>query len=476
MARVERDSLGEVEVPSEAYYGSFTARAAENFRISDQGPPRELIQALADIKLSAAEVNSELGYLSERKASAIQSAARELGTGKFDDQFPFGLLQAGAGTPLHMNVNEVIANRATEHLGGEKGEYLVHPNDDVNMGQSSNNVIPTAVRLAVVHLGEGLLGELNSLEATFKDKADQYKNQLKVGRTHYRDAVPITLGQEFHAYSTLCGQGADRIAEALEDLKVIGLGGNAIGTGINTDPSFRDRIAEVLSENSDLALQPAEDPISLTQSMEAFHNFANSLRSAVTELDKICDDLMFLSSGPVAGIAEISLPEVEPGSSIMPGKVNPSIIEAFKMVGLQVKGYAHVISLAAGEGHLELNVMAPVIGKNLLDGVQIFSEGLKILREKCIQGIEVNEGRFERYMKKSTAVATALSPYIGYDRTAEAVHQALEGDRNIRQILLDKGWFREEELDRLLSPERLTTPRGIDRELKQKVRERMDER
>ncbi len=476
MTRIERDSLGEVEVPEDAYYGSFTVRAIENFDLSGEKPPGELIAALGKIKLAAARVNEEIGDLDSKKAEAIKTAAEEVVSGEYNDQFPIDFIQAGAGTPLHMNVNEVIANRATELLGGRKGEYLIHPNDHVNMGQSSNNVVPTALRLVLLEFSEDLSAELESLGNTFEKKGEELSDLLKVGRTHYQDAVPITLGQEFAAYATVCRQGAENILKSTEALSEIGLGGNAIGTGINTAPDFRKRLVEELATVTGADLTPAEDPIALTQSMQPFQEFSGSLRETASDLLKVSDDLMFLSSGPVAGINELDLPEVEPGSSIMPGKVNPSIVEAVKMSLLQVLGYDHTVSLATREGHLELNVMAPLIGKNLISSVRLFSRAVRTFREKCIEGIRANREGIEKTFDKSTAVATALSPYIGYDRVAELVKESLEEGKDIRELVLERNWFTGEELEKVLDPERLTSPRGVDTRLRDKIRRRLDDR
>ena len=476
MSRIERDSLGEVEVPEGAYYGSFTVRAIENFDLSGEKPPRELIAALGKIKIAAARANEGIGNLDSEKAGAIKTAAEEVAAGEFDEEFPLDPIQAGAGTPLHMNANEVIANRATELLGGQKGEYLVHPNDHVNMGQSSNNVVPTAIRLVLLELSEDLSAELESLGNTFEKKGEELSDLLKVGRTHYQDAVPIKLGQEFKAYGTVCRQAVDNISKSAEVLSEIGLGGNAIGTGINTAPDFRKRLVEELATVTGADLTPAEDPIALTQSMQPFQEFSGSLRETASDLLKVSDDLMFLSSGPVAGINELDLPEVEPGSSIMPGKVNPSIVEAVKMSLLQVLGYDHTVSLATSEGHLELNVMSPLIGNNLISAAKLFSKAVRTFREKCIDGIRANRERVERSFDNSTAVATALSPYIGYDRVAELVKESLEGEKDIRELVLERNWLTDEELEKVLDPERLTSPQGIDTQLRDKVRRRLEDR
>ncbi len=475
MTRTERDSLGEVEVPGKAYYGSFTVRARENFKLSGETPPPELIAGLGMIKIAAARVNRELGLLDTKKAEAIVTAAEEVVAGEYDDQFPIDMIQAGAGTPLHMNANEVIANRATELLGGKLGEYLVHPNDHVNMGQSSNNVIPTAFKLVLLQLSEELLAEIKNVGDAFEEKSEEFSDLIKVGRTHYQDAVPVTLGQEFAAYAHVCRKSGKSISEAGKRLSEVGLGGNAVGTGINTAPEFRAYLVEELSNVSDFELAPAEDPIATTQSMDPFLRFSGSLREAALGLVKVTDDLMFLSSGPGAGINEIKLPEVEPGSSIMPGKVNPSIVEAVKMSLLQVLGHDRTVSLGAREGHMELNVMTPLIGKNLISAVSLFKKALETLRKGCIDGIEANRKDLKRNFDESTVVATAFSPYLGYERVAELVKTSLEEDKGLKELVSERGWLTEEELETVLDPDRMTSPRGIDVQLRDKVRRRLGE-
>lgn len=474
MTRTERDSLGKVEVQDGVYYGSFTARALENFELSGETPPPELIAALGKIKIAAARVNEEFGGLDHEKSKAIISAAEEVVAGDYDDQFPIDLIQAGAGTPLHMNINEVIANRATELLGGRLGEYLVHPNDHVNMGQSSNNVVPTAFRLVTLELAGDLVAEMEKLSKAFEEKSEEFAGLVKVGRTHYQDAVPVTLGQEFGTYAHVCRGLVENISEAGDGLSEVGLGGNAIGTGINTAPGFRERLVEELSAVSGMDLTPAGNPIATTQFMEPFLRFSGSLREAGSELVKVADDLMFLSSGPKAGINEIKLPEVEPGSSIMPGKVNPSIVEAVKMSLLQVLGYDHTVSLASREGHLELNVMTPLIGKNLISAALLFSRALKTLRESCVAGIRANRQVIERNFDNSTAVATALSPYLGYERVAELVKTSLKDERGLRELVLERDWLTEDELETVLDPDRLTSPREVDDRLREKVKRRLE--
>ncbi len=467
--------MGEVEVPEDAYYGAFTVRALENFQITPEDLHTEFYRSFGRIKKAAAQVNMENGDLDQEKAEAIIEASEELEAGEFDNEFVLDQIQAGAGTPFHMNANEIIANRATEILGGEKGEYRVHPNDHVNMGQSSNNVVPTAVRLASLELAEKLLEEIKELEKALEEKSEEFKDIVKVGRTHLQDAVPIKLGQEFKAYSEMCRKARKRIYKAKKELKEIGLGGNAIGTGINTRPDFREEMASKLSDVTGRDLKPSKNSINTTQFLSPFESFSSSVRTAASDMIKLSDDLMLLSSGPVAGIGEIELPEVEPGSSIMPGKVNPSIVEAFKMACIQVKSDDSAVSSCVEHGDLDMNVMTPLIARNLFEMLKILSNAVEVLREKCIEGIRADEERIKGLMEGSTAPATALSPYIGYHRTAEVVKKALSSERSIRGTVVDEGILTEEEAEKVLDPERMTEPSGINQKLKEKIQDRLEE-
>ncbi len=472
--RTEEDSLGTVEVPADAYYGAFTARAAENFDLTGETNHPALVRALGMVKEAAARANQELGLLADGTAEDIIVAAQEVQRGDFDDQFVLDPLQAGAGTPVHMNANEVIANRATEIQGGDLGDYDVHPNDHVNMGQSSNNVVPTAVRLAMLELAEEFRDELDELAAALEAKGAEFDDIVKVGRTHLQDAVPVTLGQEFDAYATLCRQGADRLDTALDAMTEVGLGGNAVGTGINTPEAFRETVVAELSDVSGYDLEPVDDTLAATRSMTPFAQVANAMDSLTRDLLAMADDLMLLSSGPVAGLAELELPEVEPGSSIMPGKVNPSIVEAFKMACIQVQGNAATVRHAAEETDLELNVNTPLIGRNLFDAFDTLANAVQMLRDRCIDGIAADEERIAELFDGSTATATALSPYIGYDRTAEAVHEALDDDRPVRAVVEERGWMTAEELDTVLDPAQMTAPHGVDETIQDAVKERLE--
>ncbi|MDY6768749.1 MAG: aspartate ammonia-lyase [Candidatus Nanohaloarchaea archaeon] len=472
--RTEEDSLGTVELPQDAYYGAFTQRAVENFDLTGETVDPVLVHALGAVKEAAARSNRDLGLLEEETAEAIIDAAQEVQEGEFDDAFVLDPIQAGAGTPVHMNANEVIANRATELLGGDLGEYRVHPNDDVNMGQSSNNVVPTAARLAALDRAAVLLEELEQLAAAFDDRADEAGDVVKVGRTHLQDAVPVTVAQEFEAYAEHCRRGRERLAAALDGLCEVGLGGNAVGTGINTPPEFREYVVAELADVTGHDLEPVDDPVAATQSMTPFVAVADALDGLTRDLSKVADDLMLLSSGPVAGLGEVQRPAVEPGSSIMPGKVNPSILEAFRMSCMQVQGNASVVRHAAEDGHLELNVNTPLIAYNLLDSFSLLANAVEMLRERCITGIDIDTDRIEDLFTRSTVTATALSPYLGYDRTADAVHTAVEEDRPVRDVVEERGWMTGAELDAVLDPERMTMPHSIDTDIQEDVAQRLE--
>lgn len=475
MPRTEEDALGEVTVPDDAYYGGFTRRAADNFTISRQRVPTELLANIARIKKAAATVNKDLGLLEKEKADVIREAADEVIEGVFDDAFILDIIQAGAGTPLHMNVNEVIANRATELLGGEKGEYRVDPHDAVNMGQSTNNVVPTALHLTIMTKLEQLTNTIEALAASFDAKAARYEDRVKVGRTHLQDAVPMTVGQELSSYAHTCRIGKRRIERQMEELRIVGLGGNAIGTGINTPEGFREKLVDELASLAGRELEPSPDPVQTTQSMSVFTEVSGSIRSFLTDMTKMSDDLMVLASGPTAGIGEYKLPDVEPGSSIMPGKVNPSIVEAFKMTCLDVLGNDMTVSRAAEEGDLQMNIMAPLIAKNLCNGLDELTRAVDMLEERCIDGLAIDKDRIDSLMEGSMAIATALSPYIGYDRTARLVHEFVDGGyESLPSLVEDRGWLTAEELESILDPERMTTPHGVDKTLRETVQERLD--
>ena len=450
--RLERDSLGEKEVPEEAYYGIQTARALENFPISGINPHPLFVKATVLIKKAAAEANMTLGVLDPLLGKAIVWAADEVLAGRLQDQFVVDVFQAGAGTSHNMNVNEVLANRANELLGGKRGEYHpVHPNDHVNMAQSTNDVFPTAMRLAAIFLSQGLISTLESLKKSLDKKSQQFGRVIKSGRTHLQDAVPITLGQEFGAYVVTIDKATALIQGAVESLKELGIGGTAVGTGLNAHPAYRDEVVQRLSQYTSWNLRSNPSLIEAMQSMAPFVYLSNNLKLLALELIRIANDLRLLSSGPRTGLAEIRLPAVQPGSSIMPGKVNPVIAEVLNMVAFQVVGNDFTIALASQAGQLELNVMMPVIIHNLLSSMEILKNGVRAFQERCIEGIEANEDRCKAYMEKSLGLATVLNPYIGYERAAQVAKKAFATARSIRDIILEEGLLTPEELDKIFS-------------------------
>lgn len=426
--RIEQDALGNVEVEAHRYAGAFTVRAEQHFQISDLKAHPAFKRSLALIKRAAAQVNADLGHLEKKSAKAIVQAADEFIEGQFDDEYQLDAYQAGAGTPFNMNLNEILANRANEILGGKKGDYApVHPNNHVNMAQSSNDVTPTAIRLAALMGLEGLLfPALKELEKSLTKKSKQFESYLKAGRTHLQDAVPITLGQEFGAYASAIRHARERIEFAQKGLQTLGIGGTAIGSGINTHPQFSKKMCQELSKLTGLKLSPAPNLFETTHSMAAFEAVSASLRGLATEMLRITNDLRLLVSGPTAGLAEITLPEVEPGSSIMPGKVNPSILECMSMICIQVIGLDHAIALCNQQGQLELNWHTPLIAWDLLHQIEILSNGLNMLRSSCIDGISANKKALQKTLERGGVLATALVPYMGYAKVAELVHQSFE--------------------------------------------------
>ena len=455
--RIERDSLGERELAPDVYYGIQTARAVENFPISGWKPYPALVTATIQIKKAAARVNSALGSLDPKIARAIEDAADAVVAGELRDQFVVDPFQAGAGTSHNMNANEVLANRAIELLGGEKGDYsIVHPNDHVNMSQSTNDVFPTAMRLAALEETGNLTTSLERLAESLQAKSDEFDEIVKSGRTHLQDAVPIRLGQEFRAYATAIRKNRDRIARAAEELREIGLGGTAVGTGLNAPPGYRKRIVEELSRITNQTLRATGDYFEAMQSMSPFVAMSSSLKTLATDIIRITNDLRLLSSGPNTGLAEINLPAVQPGSSIMPGKVNPVIAEMNAMVCFQVMGNDLAIASAAQAGQIELNVMMPVIAFNLLMSSTLLTSALTVLRERCVQGITANKERCEWYVEHSVALVTALNPRIGYARAAEIAKRAIATGKTIRETIEEEGLLTEEELSEVLDTRRMT--------------------
>ena len=459
MARVEHDPLGEHTVPADAYYGIQTVRASENFPISGLHAPADLVTATVLIKRAAARANVELGRLEARVGEAIIKSADEIVNGALRDQFIVDIYQAGAGTSHNMNVNEVLANRASEVLGGAKGEYrLVHPNDHVNMGQSTNDVFPSATRVALLLGHAALVDAARALAASLHRKASEFATVLKVGRTHLQDAVPMTLGQEFGGYAACIERGADDVARAAEQLKEMNLGATAVGTGLNAGDEFSSRTIKYLGASINIDLVPAANRFRVTQSMGDALAYSSAMRRLAVELGKIASDLRLLSMGPRAGLSEIALPAVQPGSSIMPGKVNPSVPEMVNQVCFQVVGCDTTVCMAAEAGQLELNVMMPVIAWNTLHASTILRNAMHALTVRTVDGVTADEPRARELLERSTALATALSPYLGYEKTAEIAKESVATGKPIRQIVLERRLIEASELDRILSVEAMTRP------------------
>ncbi len=455
--RTEVDPLGALQVPADAYYGVQTARAVENFPISGFHAAADLVTATIIVKKAAAETNAALGRLDRQVADAIIRAADEILSGALRDQFVVDVYQAGAGTSHNMNANEVLANRAAELLGGARGKYdRVHPNDHVNMGQSTNDVFPTATRLALL-LGAGPLADAGrALADSLARKAADFAHVLKTGRTHLQDAVPITMGQEFSGYAECVRRGADDVAAASAQLLELNIGATAVGTGLNAGDAYQQSIVARIARATGLAVKPASNLFRVTQSMGDVLAYAGAMRRLAVEVGKIASDLRLLSMGPRAGIAEIALPPVQPGSSIMPGKVNPSIPEMVNQVCFQVMGCDTTIALACEAGQLELNVMMPVIAWNGIHASAILREAMKAFRLRCVEGLTANDQRARELLDRSTATATALSPYIGYAATADLAKEAVRTGKSIRDLALERNVLPREKLDAILSVEAMT--------------------
>jgi aspartate ammonia-lyase len=455
--RIERDPLGELKVPADAYFGVQTARAVENFPISGLRAPADLVTATILVKKAAAEANASLGRLDADVAAAIVGAADEILSGGLRDEFVVDVYQAGAGTSHNMNANEVLANRASERLGEARGTYTrIHPNDHVNMGQSTNDVYPTSTRLALLLGAAPLVAAARALADAFERKADDFAGVLKTGRTHLQDAVPITLGQEFGGYAACIRRGAEDVATASEQLQELNIGATAVGTGLNAGDDYRRLVVQNLSRYTNLPLAPAVNLFRVTQSMGDVLAYSGAMRRLAVELSKVASDLRLLSMGPRAGLSEIALPSVQPGSSIMPGKVNPSVPEMVNQVCFQVIGCDMTVALAAEAGQLELNVMMPVIAWNALHASTILRESMKVMRTRAVGGITANEARARELLDRSTAAATALSPYIGYAKTAEIAKDAVKTGRTIRELVLERGLLDAKQLDDILSVDAMT--------------------
>jgi len=457
--RVEKDSLGQREVPFSVYYGIQTLRAVENYPISGYRAHRELIRAMGMVKKAAAIANRELQLLDEKRAKAIGRAAEEVVEGKWDNEFVVDVYQAGAGVSFHMNANEVIANRAIEFLGGKRGDYAIcHPNDHVNCSQSTNDVFPTAMRLAAVFLFDEVLAALVLLERSISRKARSFDRILKAGRTHLMDAVPIRLGQEFAAYATAMQRCQAVLKQAVDLLKEIGLGGSAVGTGVNTHPQYQKTVVRHLNRISGQNLRPTDDLRYAMQSNLAMSVASSALRNLALELIRISNDLRLLSSGPNTGLAEVELPALQPGSSIMPGKVNPVMAELMAMVGFQAIGADIVTATAVQAGQLELNVMMPAMAWNVLHVAEILKNTMRVLATKCVDGISAKEERCRYYANASISLAAALNPYIGYAAAAEVAKESIRTRKTVTEIALERNLTQAETMRTILDPMRMTSP------------------
>jgi fumarate hydratase class II len=452
--RIEKDSLGEMKVPEDALYGAQTQRAVENFPISGQRFGRRFIEALGTIKKSAALTNAELGTVDVGITEAIVQAAGEVVEGRWDDQFVLDVYQTGSGTSTNMNANEVIAHRATQILGS-----AVHPNDHVNSAQSSNDVIPTAIHVATrVAIAEELVPALKHMQAALDDKAGAFDDVMKSGRTHLMDATPVRLGQEFKGYATQVAKGVERVQRASEELAELALGGTATGTGINTHPEFAAKTIARISDATGLPFREADDHFEAQGAKDAAVNTAGALNTVAASLMKIADDIRWLGSGPTSGIHEVRLPAIQPGSSIMPGKVNPVMSEAMMMVCARVMGNHTTVTVAGSRGNFELNVMMPVLVQALLESITLLANVARAFTDRCVVGIEVNEARCRELLELNPSIATALNPYIGYDKASEVAKASAKEQKSVREIVLREGLLPEDDIDDALDVRAMTEP------------------
>ncbi len=462
--RLEHDLLGEREVPFEAYYGIQTLRGLENFNISGVSLNFYplLIEALASVKMAASLANFELGLIDKSLSDAIVRASNEIKNGRFHVHFIVDMIQGGAGTSTNMNANEVIANRALEILGYERGNYEhCHPNNHVNLSQSTNDVYPTAIKIAIINSNKKLICVLKDLIGSFRKKGVEFSHVIKMGRTQLQDAVPMTLGQEFEAYATTLDEEVERLNENVRLFLEVNMGATAIGTGINSDPDYAEKVIGHLQKITDLKIVNAKNLVEATQDTGAFIMYSSALKRTAVKLSKICNDLRLLSSGPRAGLNEINLPPMQPGSSIMPGKVNPVIPEVMNQIAYKVIGNDLTVTLAAEAGQLELNVMEPIIVQSIFESIEMLKNGMITLKNKCIDGITANEKRCREYVENSIGLVTALNPVLGYEISSEVAKEALLTGRGVYEIVLEKGLFSKEELDNLLLPENMIKPQRM---------------
>ncbi|MEF8821859.1 MAG: class II fumarate hydratase [Halovenus sp.] len=455
--RTERDSLGEMQVPADAYWGAQTQRAVENFPISDLTFGRRFIRALGIVKKAAAQANRDLDLLEEDKADCIVEAADEVIAGEHDDQFPVDIFQTGSGTSSNMNANEVISNRATELYGGEIGTREIHPNDHVNYGQSSNDVIPTAMHVASLEAVErDLLPALAALRDELAAKESEFETVVKTGRTHLQDATPVTLGQEFGGYRTQVEKGVERVRNTREHLSELALGGTAVGTGLNTHPEFPALAAEYISEETNIDFREADNHFEAQAAHDAMSEAHGALRTVAGSLNKIANDLRLLASGPRNGLGEIEQPENQPGSSIMPGKINPVVAESVNQVHKQVVGNDAAVSAGAAEGQIDLNLYKPVLAYNFLQSAKLLANTSEVFGDRFVRKLEANEEHCAERVEQSMALATALNPAIGYDKASEVAKAALKEDKSVREVAVEKGYLTEEEADDVLDPRKMT--------------------
>ncbi|MCS6304880.1 MAG: class II fumarate hydratase [Nitrospira sp.] len=461
LTRIERDTMGELAVPAEAYYGVQTARAIENFPISSLRMPRAVIRAMGKIKRSAATVNHSLGLLDKKSAEAIKQAATEVIDGKLDAEFPVDVFQTGSGTSTNMNTNEVISNRATELLGGARGSKLVHPNDHVNLGQSSNDVIPTAIHIAASEMmQQQLLPALTRLHKALKGKAKEFDTVVKIGRTHLQDATPVRLGQEFGGYVRQIELGIQRVKQAQEALSEVALGGTAVGTGLNCHPKFSSKVMALISKETGCSFKEAKNHFEAQSAQDSLVEASGYLRTLAVSLMKIANDIRWLGSGPRCGLGEINLPETQPGSSIMPGKVNPVIAESVTMVCAQVIGNDVTVTVGGQAANFELIVMMPVMAYNLLQSIELLATASDNFAAKCIEGIKANEERCKSLIEESLAMCTALAPEIGYEAAAKLAKDAYKSGKTVRQVAKEQKVLSDRRLAELLDPWRMTEPGG----------------
>ena len=458
--RKEKDSMGEIDVPEDKYYGAQTQRSLNNFKIGGEKFQRDLIRAYGIVKKAAASVNNSKGKLDSKLADPIKKAAEEVIDGKLDAHFPLVVWQTGSGTQSNMNFNEVIANRAIELLGGELGSKdPVHPNDHVNMGQSTNDTFPTAINIAAVEAAKNkLIPELKKLRDSVQEKSDQFDKIIKLGRTHLQDATPLSLGQEFSGYSSALSHGIKRIEKGLESCYELAMGGTAVGTGINSFEGFGELVALEISKITNLPFITAENKFEALGGQDCIVELSGSIKTVATSLFKIANDIRWLSSGPRSGIGEILIPANEPGSSIMPGKINPTQCEAMTMVCTQVIGNDNTISIAGSSGNFELNVYRPVIAYNIIQSITLMADACNSFRLNCVDGIEANEGRIHSNLYNSLMLVTALNSHIGYDKAAEVAKKAYKENISLRDAIIDLGYLSGEDFDQLVQPEKMIKP------------------